>query len=544
MTDESNPEALLKKAASGGADALDAMERLADIEYERDDIDRAEEWYRRAADLGSAYAMMSLGFISQRQNQLKAAEEWFLKASDLGDAYSMNKMGDIEYDRDDFVRAEEWYRRAADLEYVDAIDNVAFMYEKRGDIVNAEVWYRRAAELGSAHAMANLGLIRKKSGDLVGAEELFRNAISGGNANAMNRLGVILRDRGDVEEAEEWFRKSSEAGELFGMENLIHVLEAKNDHEDAEKLAQKASGLGSGYAWDFLGRSLGNHGEFDESELCFQQAVECGYATSLLGLGRSCQIRGQLVEAELWFQRAIDENVPNATESLDALRKTVSSLELMNAIEFTTFDWIPTVNQENIRVWRGANSTMAERFVAIDLDVSEMDDAEIRAEMQELIEQIASPTFNSNELDLPEEFGLVNIDSIPKQVSLLDVERFQISGANCLVIVSRHRMHGAVHYSSATLICFPECTWILSIELEEAELVGAREAAVARLEMDDSEVLPSRIVGSDPYDQMWDGLIALHDDPLTRIRQMTSILRESIVLGESAMNLIRIDDDE
>ena len=78
----------------------------------------------------------------------------------------------------------------------------------------------------------------------------------------------------------------------------------------------------------------------------------------------------------------------------------------------------------------------------------------------------------------------------------------------------------------------------------EAELVGAREAAVARLEMDGGELLPSQIVGSDPYDPMWDGLIALDDDPLTRIRQMTSILRESIVLGESAMNLKRIDDDD
>jgi TPR repeat protein len=544
VADDPNPEELLKIAESDGPDALDAMERLGDIEYERDDFVRAESWYRRAADLGSAYAMMSLGWIFGRRDDPNAAEAWFLKASDLGDAQSMNKLGDIAYERGDFVGAEEWYRKGADLEYVFAIDNVGFMCEKRGDLASAESWYRMAAELGSAHAMVNLGLVLKKTGDHASAEAWFRRAMAEGDANAMNRLGVILRDRGDVDEAEELFRTASEAGELFGMENLIHALEEKNDHEGALQWAQKASGQESGYAWDFLGRSLSSRGEFDESDLCFEHAIELGYAASMLGLGRSCQVRGQLVEAGNWFQRAFDAKVPDATGTLDALRRTVSSFEVMNAIEFTTFDWIPIVNQENIRAWRGENSTMAERFVAIDLDVSEMDDADIRKEMQELIEEIASPTFDSNQLDIPEEFGLVNIDAMPKQVSLLDVGRFKISGANCLAIVSRHRMHDAVHYSSATLICLPVCTWILTIELEEAELVGAREAAVARLEMDDGDLLLSQIDGSDPYDPKWDGLIALNDDPLTSILKMTSVLRQSIALTDSAMNLKRLEDNE
>ncbi len=79
---------------------------------------------------------------------------------------------------------------------------------------------------------------------------------------------------------------------------------------------------------------------------------------------------------------------------------------------------------------------------------------------------------------------------------------------------------------------------MLWLELEEDELVGEREGAVARhiLELNAAEAL---IKEFNPYERRWDGLVALEDDPLTRMRVLVVELRASIMLGNELAELER-----
>ena len=100
----------------------------------------------------------------------------------------------------------------------------------------------------------------------------------------------------------------------------------------------------------------------------------------------------------------------------------------------------------------------------------------------------------------------------------------------------RNRIHNRVHYSTTVLILFANCFWVLGLELEEDEIVGEREGAVARhiLEENAEEALLEEF---DPYDRRWDGLLALEDDPLTRMRVLVSQLRASIALSNELAEL-------
>ena len=295
-----------------------------------------------------------------------------------------------------------------------------------------------------------------------------------------------------------------------------------------------------------MGNALEARGELAEAERCFHRAVEAGYKDSLLALGRMSQIRREMVESELWYRRAAGEEVSGAESALKSLELAVRSAEMMDAITFDTFGWTPTVNEENLRAWRGDHATLVERNIATDFDFTSYDEEELRAEFGDFMEQINSPSFDVGDLEIPEEFGKLDTEHFPKQSSLLELERFELNNAKCLFTITRHRMQEVIHYASATMICFAECFWLLGIELDEQELVGAREAAVARFEIDARDSGLPESGGSDPYDSKWDGLIPIEDDPLTRIRQLTKILLKSLALGETARRLEALegDDDE
>jgi TPR repeat protein len=534
MSEENSFEQLLSRAESGNGDA---MFDLAKMYAGREDAEAAERWFRGAAELGNAKAMNRLGDLLEGKEEFAAAEEWFRKGAELENRYSMYSLGFRLEQQGDLAQAEEWYRKSAERGEEGAMDQLGFLLQAKGDLDGAEEWFRRAAELGSAYAMGCLGTLMKRLGDLEQAEEWFRRAALEGRPKSMNALGVLLRDGGRPEEAEEWFLMASNTGLVDAINNLAYSLNNRGKVREAEAWIRKATEQNNGYAWNFLGNALEGRGELAEAERCFHKAVEAGYNYSLLALGRMSHARREMVEAELCYRRAVEEGVAGAEDALRGLEGAVKSAEMMDAITFDTFGWAFTTDQENLRLWRGEHETLTERFIATDFDFTSYDEEELRHELKDLFEQMNSDAFDISDLEIPEELGKIGIDQIPKQSSLLDLERFELENAKCLLSVTRHRMHDETHYASSTFICFAECFWLLGMELDERELVGAREAAVARLEMDERDSGLPESGGSDPYDPKWDGLIPIEDDPLTRIRQLTRTLLSSVTLSESAQLL-------
>jgi Sel1 repeat len=124
--------------------------------------------YHKAADLGDARAMNSIGYAYTEGQGVPhddtQALVWYRKAADHGDVWALTNIG-IAYSNGDGVprddtQAMTWYRKAADLGDAEAISAIGYAYSNGvgvpRDDTQALTWYRKAADLGDASAMTYL----------------------------------------------------------------------------------------------------------------------------------------------------------------------------------------------------------------------------------------------------------------------------------------------------------------------------------------------------------------------------------------------------
>ncbi len=203
----------------------------------------------------------------------------------------------------------------------------------------------------------------------------------------------------------------------------------------------------------------------------------------------------------------------------------------------TSSDGGRRANRDKFRQWRSDDGSLAVRFVAGPSDFRSWNVEEIRRDFLERLEYLQTPNVRIEDLDLPEWYGNHRPTEFPEQITLLEVECFAIDPAKCVQAMYRHRMRGGVHYSAGIFVLFAACFWLLRLEVEEGQVVGEREGAVARRALDADAPGDSLLTGFDPYDRRWDGIVPLEDDPLTRMRLLAARLRSSIELGQNLFEL-------
>ena len=154
------------------------------------------QWYRKAADLGSAQAQYYLGGMYENGRRVPQdygrAVQWYRQAANQGHAKAQVTLGFLyENGRgvpQDYTQAAAWYRKAADQGYAMAQFNMGTMYENgRGvpkDDALAALWYRKAADQGYAQALQRLA-------DRGGADHAARSnndETTGGPQETANRF--------------------------------------------------------------------------------------------------------------------------------------------------------------------------------------------------------------------------------------------------------------------------------------------------------------------------------------------------------------------
>jgi TPR repeat protein len=143
----------------------------------KQNIERAFEWYRKAADEGLPQAQFRLGssyeygFNGRSGFKPNAAEaiRWYRKAADqnyvqaeikLGNIYAYGIQGSV--DRKDAAEALRWFLKAADQGDNEALYELGVGYDYGAfgarDAAEAFRWYRKAAEQGSKSAASTIGL--------------------------------------------------------------------------------------------------------------------------------------------------------------------------------------------------------------------------------------------------------------------------------------------------------------------------------------------------------------------------------------------------
>jgi hypothetical protein len=201
-------------------------------------------------------------------------------------------------------------------------------------------------------------------------------------------------------------------------------------------------------------------------------------------------------------------------------------------IAFDTFGWELSRNRLRIREWRHDDTTLALRFFERPPDFGSWEADHIRQQLLETFALLESPSVTIEELELPDWFGRNRPTVSPELINLLEVACFEIPPARCVLAMTRHRLHGAVHYSTGIFLLFGDCFWLLQLDVEERAGVGAREGAVAHRILGRNAAAATPLDLFDPYDRQWDGIVAIEEDPLTRLRLLVTRLRDSISLHE------------
>ena len=125
---------------------------------------KAAKLYKRAAELGSMEAMVSLGIMYSRGDGVKLdkkkAEELFRTAADRGDAFAQINLGILLLSEEKFEEAFRYFALAADQGLTPGEFNFGCCYHDgtgtEVDLGKARYWFERAAAKGYERAIKAL----------------------------------------------------------------------------------------------------------------------------------------------------------------------------------------------------------------------------------------------------------------------------------------------------------------------------------------------------------------------------------------------------
>jgi len=240
-------ETMVAQSGSNPADLV-SLEDRADQAYENGQLGEAEKIYRQAADLGSDYAMHSLGFMFFETDPVEA-KKWFTLAAQAGNEYSMNNLGTIARDEGNFDEAEGWYIKAAESGHSSSFYWLGLMAGERGLDERAREWFLRGAEAGDLACMHS-----------------YARPLEGGEVSALaDKWADIVQEEGTAEAAW-WFQSRASSKEARAKWALLaaergHPKALRTtsvlDHPDRERVRvflEKAAETGDKATYGLLGR--------------------------------------------------------------------------------------------------------------------------------------------------------------------------------------------------------------------------------------------------------------------------------------------------
>lgn len=226
------------------ASDLHSIEKLAILSYDESDTNGAEVWWTKAVDLGSFFALESLGRFYSGQHKIDQAVEWFTRASesefvfpkentdpkeaywyDTGTPY--NQLGKLFMRVGDFQSAVNWFKK--DLEY-DQSANVFIgeCYIELNDLHNAENFFSEALNAGYVEGKAGIGDIRILQNHLDEAQLIFEDLLYYDAFCGLKLARILL----EVEEKSEAFDLATYSISNINTAIYHHFSDPKQYHID------------------------------------------------------------------------------------------------------------------------------------------------------------------------------------------------------------------------------------------------------------------------------------------------------------------------
>ena len=237
------PADLLASAEAGDADAQNALGRFyAQNTAEAGHLDRAHDWFVRAADQGSGAAMHNLGVLALRDEQESRAERWFARAIEQGWLNSAVALAGICERTERNADAVQLYATAARKGHPEAEAALGRMFldtDTPQGYELARYWSERAAAQGVASAHAHLGTIYHEGlgvpRDPQRAAQHFLKGAQGGHAGSQTMIGAALHlgigIAADRREAYFWLRQGAARGSVLA-EAYMQRVEAELSRDE------------------------------------------------------------------------------------------------------------------------------------------------------------------------------------------------------------------------------------------------------------------------------------------------------------------------
>ena len=162
---------------------------IAQAYSELGDKDKALIWYEKAAEDGSADALVNIGVIYYLRNDFSNSIQSWKKASELGSGVASYKLARLYTDQKKPEEAEKYDKIGASQGEVGSIFFYAFALQSKADYTNAKIWYQKGVDRNDPQSMVQLGAILSAlEGDDIRACELWTRASSLGNSKAEDNV--------------------------------------------------------------------------------------------------------------------------------------------------------------------------------------------------------------------------------------------------------------------------------------------------------------------------------------------------------------------
>ncbi|MFD5453930.1 hypothetical protein [Streptomyces olivaceus] len=220
---------------------------LSDIAIRREqagDRQGAETLARRAAQLGSPGALLSLAGRRERAGDFDAAESLARQAYHAGSVFALERLAGLRERAGDHTGATDFACRAADASLFTAVTRLVSIRHHSANVEDVEVLLRKAAQSGVPFALLELAELREQAGEKESAEDLARRAAAFGDVTVLSRLAELREQDGHPDQAEALLRQAAGDHPVAGAVRLAKLRESAGDLGGAEAHLRRAADAG------------------------------------------------------------------------------------------------------------------------------------------------------------------------------------------------------------------------------------------------------------------------------------------------------------
>lgn len=256
-------------------------------EHDAQNYDVAIPLYEKLEQKGNSWAIRNLGVIYEQKNDIDKAKEWYQKAIDKGNAQAANDLARI-----DTVNSLKYNEKAMQMGHPNGSYLLGWYEDKIGNATKALEYYQQAADLGSAAGLYGIGKKHKDVKDYTKAFPYYKKAATKGNLAAIYMLGALYFDGSGAEKniqlAMEYWLKAANADYTNAMHIIGNVYEKglgdyPKDYKKAEEWYLKAAAINSNY-FSVIGDlySLSDNSNPQKALEYYEKYAEAGYTEGMI----------------------------------------------------------------------------------------------------------------------------------------------------------------------------------------------------------------------------------------------------------------------